>query len=438
MYHFPKISERKLDNGLTVLLAPDHERQGVTIALQIPVGEFSDPASLEGTAELTMGLIQKGTASLSPEEFSDRFEQTGTELFAETGDEHCILGCKLLTRHVAKIMPIFWEMICTPRFDGRELSRLKQEMVTALMAEASDPGALVNKHFFPFLCGKGHPAGRVHTIKAVRRITVDAVRSFYENYFQPAQSVLVIAGDFTSEKFEDEWMSLCLGWKCRSDRPVEPCPPIPALSESAVRIIYKKDITQTYLMMGHPVPGEVCPDRNAVALANYILGGGNFSSRLMKQVRSAKGKTYHIGTQLMLNRHCGIFLISTTTQSAQTAEVLRMIHAVYQEFFRNGATDEEVDNAKKFALGNMAFQLEGIGNIAEKLLWLKLHGRDVAYIEHFDRLISSIDKDAINTAIRRYLSSDRFAMVVVASDKNVRSHVAEFGKVTEMHFRAAP
>jgi zinc protease len=438
MYNFPKIAERRLDNGLTVLLVADDEQQGLTMGLQIPAGEFSDPVSFEGVAELTVGLMQKGTVSLTPEEFSERLEQTGTELFAETGDEHIIIGCKMLSRHADRIMPLFWDMLLSPRFDGRELARLKREMTTALMTETSDPGSLAHKHFFPLLCGKGHPAGRAHTIKSVHRVDVAAVRAFYGDFFHPAGAVLVIAGDFTPSAFDDKWSALCRAWKGACGRPPVSCPPIPALAEQAVRIVYKKDITQTYLMMGHPVPGELSPDRSALALANYILGGGNFSSRLMERIRSKQGKTYHIGSQLSLNRDCGIFLISTATQSVQTGEVIKTVFDVYREYSENGATDEEIDKAKKFIVGNMAFQLEGIGNIAEKLLWLKFYGRETGYIEHFDDMISSIGRETVNKVIRECLSSKRFAMVVVAPDKSVRSQVAEYGKVTEMHFRAEP
>jgi zinc protease len=438
MYLFPKITERTLESGLTVLLVPDHEQQGLTVGLQIPVGEFSDPPSYEGTAELTIGLMQKGTVTLTPEEFAEKLEQTGTGLFAETGDEHLILGFKMLSRHADKIMPVFWEMLCSPRFDARELTRLKREMVTALMAEGADPNALANKHFFPLLCGSDHPAGRVHTIKSVQRIDLASIRAFYDAYFHPAGSVLVIAGDFDVHDFDDRWSSLCLKWKNREGKAPIVGKAILPIRESKVRIIDKKDITQAYLIMGHPVPGELSPDRSALALANYILGGGNFSSRLMERVRSKQGKTYGIGSQMICNRQCGLFLISTATQSAQTAEVLRTIFEVYREFSGSGVTDEEIEKAKEFANGNMAFQLEGIGNVAEKLLWLKLFGREKSYIEHFDEMISSVRKDAVNAAIRAYLSSEHFAMVVVARSKDVRSQVSGFGKVTEMHFRAAP
>jgi zinc protease len=191
-------------------------------------------------------------------------------------------------------------------------------------------------------------------------------------------------------------------------------------------------------MLGHPAPGELDSDRNALALANYILGGGNFSSRLMASVRSKKGKTYGISSQLACNRNCGIFMVSTATLSAQTAEVLTMIFTVYQDFASQGVTDQELAKAKQFATGNMAFQLEGIGNITEKLLWLRLYGRDNTYIERFGELIAAIDKNRVNEAIRKYVSSKHFAVVAVGKKTDLQPQLESFGNVVTIPFRADP
>jgi zinc protease len=437
MYTFPKIDRQRLANGLRVLWVPDHEQRAMTVALQIPVGGFSDPLSYEDTAELTVVLMQKGTESLSPERFADRLEQTGASLFAETGDEHIVLGCKMLSRHANEVIPLFWEMVCSPRFDGNELERLKREMITALQAETSDPNALANKHFFSLLCGKNHPAGRVHSIQSVKRTGMTQVRAFFTAYFSPENSVLVIAGDFNGEDAA-RWTSLFSSWNNKQTAVQCIAEPLPALAATSIRLIDKQDITQTYFMLGHPAPGELVSDRNALALANYILGGGNFSSRLMEHVRSAKGKTYGISSQVLCNRKCGIFLIATTTLSVQTAEVLSEILAVYREFSANGVTEEELQKAKEFAIGNMAFQLEGIGNITEKLLWLSLYGREQSFIEHFDALIAAIGKDEVDGAIRSYLSSKHFSIVAVGRKEDIRQQLERFGEVKTLHFREAP
>ncbi|HAJ80478.1 MAG TPA: hypothetical protein DCO75_11995 [Fibrobacteres bacterium] len=436
MYKFPQFSRTSLDNGLQIVYIPDSEQQAVTVAMQIRVGEFSDPVSLEGVAGLTVSLLQKGSAGLTAEQFADRLERTGTSLFAETGDEHIVIGFKTLSRHAKSIMLLFRDMLCSPGFDKRELARLKKELITSLQAETSDANSLANRHFFSHLCGKNHPAGRLHTIQSVKKIDISHIRSFYSSFFTPANCMLVIAGHFSQSEGCREWSDLFSSWN--SVKTVESCiaGQIPALAETSIRLVDKADITQTYFILGHPAPGELIPDRNALALANYCLGGGNFSSRLMDKVRSAKGKTYGISSQISCNKICGIFMISTATQSAQATEVLGTIFDVYKKFSEDGITAAELEKAREFAIGNMAFQLEGICNIVDKFLGLNLYDRDISYMENFDSAISAISLDDVNEAIRKYLSSKYFSIVAVGKKEEIYNQLSAFGKVTCMNFRA--
>jgi predicted Zn-dependent peptidase len=131
-------------------------------------------------------------------------------------------------------------------------------------------------------------------------------------------------------------------------------------------------------------------------------------------------------------------MISTATLSMQTAEVLNTIFSVYREFASHGVSDEELAKAKHFAIGNMAFQLEGIGNITEKLLWLRMYGRDNDYIERFDELIEAIDRNRVNEVIRKHVSSKHFAVVAVGRKKDLRPQLESFGDVVTVPFRADP
>lgn len=438
MYSFPPMTEERLDGGLQVTWVPDKEQHGLTIALQVPVGEFSDPPSFEGAAEIAVNLMQKGTRSTDSEAFSEKIEQTGALLFVDTGDEHIVLGCKMLSKFADDMVPLFWEMICTPRMEKVEFSRLKREMLTALQAEYSDANALVNKHFYSLLCGASHPAGRMHTLASIKRISLDTVTGFYGDYFSPAESSLIVAGDFNPGDNAKKWRGLFSSWTAPAKRAGCIGQALMPLSKSRVRLIDKPDVSQSYIMVGHPVPGELSPNHHALALANYILGGGNFSSRLMASVRSGKGKTYGISSQISGNRQCGIFTISTATLNAQTAEVLETIFSVYRVLAKHGVTDDELEKAKQFAIGNMAFQLEGIGNIAEKLLWLRLYGRTKDYIENFGGAIASITKEQVNAAIRDHLSSQYFTIAVVGKKENVASQLQGLGDVETVSYRDNP
>jgi zinc protease len=438
IYTFPPLQEETFANGLHLILVEDHEQEGITLALQMPVGEFCDPVSFEGITELAIGILLKGPASLTPEEFSDKLEHAGAGLFTDVGDEHCIIGCKMLSRSFDFILPLFWDMLSKPGFGPRELVRLKREMITGLQAELADPMAIANRHFGRVLCGSKHPVGRIQTIRSVKKTGMRHIRDYYESFISPENGIFVIAGDFEPREVLQKFRPLLASWNKKRKNPVASAGALPALTANSIRIIDKQDLSQVSFIVGHPACGELDAMRNELALANYILGGGNFSSRLMTHIRSKEGKTYGISSQLSCSRNYGIFSIATSTQNSKAGEMLKSIMEVYRAFAENGVTGEELEKAKKFALGNMAFQLEGIVNVAEKLLWLREFGRDVSYIERFNERIEGITMQSANAAIRKYLSSPHFAIAAVGKKEEILDILTGYGPVETVNFRKNP
>ena len=87
------------------------------------------------------------------------------------------------------------------------------------------------------------------------------------------------------------------GWKKHDVPPVTdpPARPLPAAGKSMpVRLVDKPDATQSTMLVLGPGIRHADPQYYAVRLMNYALGGGGFSSRLMKVVRSEGGKTYGV------------------------------------------------------------------------------------------------------------------------------------------------
>jgi zinc protease len=437
-YRFPPVIEEKLANGLTVLWVMDHEQSGITLAFQVPAGDFSDPISFEGTAELCIACLCKGPASMTPEQFSEKFEYAGAGIFTEVGEENCIIGCRLMSKSFDTILPLFWQMLTAPGFGQKEISRLKREMITGLKAELSDPAAIADRHFSKLIFGSQHPAGRQSTIRSIKRNKKPHIIRFYDDHLSPQEACFVIAGDFDVDTMRKKWTGLLASWDKKSGQSPQRGREIEAPVSTVIRLVDKPDITQTSIMFGHTVPGELSDQRSELALANYILGGGNFSSRLMDHIRSKQGKTYQVSSQIACSRNFGVFTIATSTQNDQLASVLDTIQSVYRSFGENGVSAEEVQKAKQFAIGNMAFQLEGIVNVAEKLLWLRQFGRDISYIERFPEMIAAVSLDSVNAAVRRYLASRQYVLVAVGRKEQIIDCLKQNGPVHTVHFRKNP
>ena len=435
-YAFPPLDEIALNNGLRVICIYDKEQQGFVIALQMPFGRFSDPVGLEGLCEITIGLLSKGTESFTSEEVADKLEHAGATFFSDVGEEHSVIGIRMLASSLTELLPLLIDMVKGPRFSREEFKRLRQEMITGLLAETADTGFLSTRHFYSELVPSGHPAGRFHTNRSLRSIKLDDVEQFYSDYVAPAGCIAVLAGDWEQTMLSRIALEQFSLWK-KSD-PAKKAVFAPSLlrgSKGAVRLVHKPDLTQASCAIGHVAPGEKCAEKNALLLANHILGAGNFSSRLMTRIRTADGKTYGIASQLLTETDFGAFLITTSTQNSQLQGVLKSIIEEYRRFCGEGVTSSELEKAKQFVIGNMAFQLEGIGNLVDKLLWLRFYGRPNSYIEKFGDIISAIDVNQVNTAIRTHLSPENLVIVAVGKKDEILTQLETFGAVRQFNYR---
>lgn len=436
-YTFPHFEKKALPNGLNVIWLEDHEQPVIKIALQIPTGRQFDPGGKEGTAELAVSLAQKGAGSYETEQFSQMIESAGAQISGNVGEQLLSLELHTLQMQASEVVPLFWQMVETPAMNHREFNRLKREMLTEMQAEYGDPSSIAAKNLQVMVFGREHPGGRVHTADAAKQITLKDVISFWDNFVYPRGAILVVAGAFDLSQ-KTAWEKLFSQWqKAETGSAVhikQQKPP----ERTQIRLIDKPELSQTTIMLGANTIGELHPDKPALSLGNYILGGGNFSSRLMNRVRSEIGKTYGIGSQLSCGKEWGLITISTTTQTHQLKDVLTAVQSVLEETFQNGVTQEELQKAKQFLLGHMAFELEGIHNVAEKLLWLHFYERDISYIERFGDLLKSIDVHAVNDALNNHFRRGGYFITAVGNKKEIEGQLSDFGDIHIRNHRRNP
>jgi zinc protease len=437
-YRLGLMEEQTLSNGLRVIWLPDHEQPLITAEIQFMAGRFCNRQMHEGSAEIAASLIQKGPASCSGPVFSERIESGGASLFSDVGDEYISFGIRMLSRVCDELLPLFWEMVVDPGFHENEFRLIKKEMITALQAEYAEPAALANKHFFAELCGRDHPSGRFSTPRTLSAISIGTIKEFCRKEIIPSNAVFVIAGDFDVAAMRTRYETLFSEWQREAAPHQRNVPTIPFLTNTRIRCINKPDLSQTSIVVGHRGISELNPHKNALLLGNHIIGAGNFSSRLMAKIRSQTGNTYGISSQLHCNSNDGVFLIGTTTQTHQLKEVVDGIMAVYHEVMETGITDAELQKAQQFALGHLAFELEGVGNIVEKILWLRLFGRQNDYIEKYPAQIAAINTSMVNQALKQHLRSEHFVISAVGRRRDILPILQQYGTVSCFDCRAEP
>lgn len=170
----------------------------VSLRLVFRAGAVDDPKGKEGlTALTTRLLVEGGTKSLSAAELNDALFPMAAELGSDTDKELTVVAGRVHRERLDRFLPIFAETVTAPRFDPKELERLKAEQLNAVRNRLrSENDEELGKISLDALLYDGHPYrhANVGTESGLLAITLDDVRAQWQRCFTKARLVVGVAG----------------------------------------------------------------------------------------------------------------------------------------------------------------------------------------------------------------------------------------------------
>lgn len=403
---------KSLPNGLRVVVLEDRAQPAVFLRVLLPRGENDDPPDLAGVSDIAAELVQKGAGGRDASQMAELVDELGADLVGESSAEYTILGCNALVAHLDTAIAITRDVVLAPRLDQREFNLLKDQTVAGIKAQRSSPSYLASINLPPAVFGKNSPQGNIKTEPSVKAIKLENIRAFHQKSLQGAGAIAFCIGDVdapaVAAKLEEAFRGLPAG--------VSPSfvTDIPE-NRAAYQIIEveKEGITQTTALIGKPGPGRLSPHYYSTLVANYVLGGGGFISRLMAAVRAKEGKTYGIRSAITSTATPDLFDIKFTTRNEELISSLTLTLDVLKTFIEHGPTETEVTEAKEFYKGYFFLQTETPAQRAAKMLVYLYYGLGLEEIDRYPQKIDAVTRASAHEAAKLFLSADRLTFCLV-------------------------
>jgi zinc protease len=430
----PPIQKVGLANGLTVIVIEHHELPVVAFRLVLKSGSASDPQGKSGTADLTAGLLRKGTKTRSATRIAEEIDFVGGQLGAGSGLDATYATCQVLTKHFDVGLDLLSDIILNPTFKEDEIERLRKQTLSAIAEGKQDPSSVADEKFSQFLFGD-HPYGRPSegTEESVPTITREDIVDFHRTYYVPNNAILAVVGDVKSKDVLAKVKAKFGSWKSGDvPQPVVATPP--PVQGYQILLVDKPDLTQTYICMGHLGIEKKSPDYFPIRVMNYILGGGGFASRLVDEVRSKRGLTYDVGCRFDANKLGGAYQITTFTRNDSTAAAIAAIIDQIKRIRTEGVTDKELEDTKSFYSGYFPLQFETPSQIATQILDVELYDLGEDYIQNFRQNINAVSKEDVLRVAQKYLDPDNLKLVVVSKADDVKASLEPLGSVQVVSF----
>ncbi|MEK7285683.1 MAG: pitrilysin family protein [Nitrospirota bacterium] len=405
-----------LKNGITLFIIEHHTLPIVSVELLMPVGSIHDPTGRSGVASMTASLLDEGTKNRTSKQISEEVDYIGAGLGASADLESTAVSLRVLKKDIEKGFNLLSDIVLYPSFETKEFERVRQLVLGSIHSEKDSPGVIADRAFNKIVFGS-HPYANpvIGTEETVTQMTQADLISFYQTRYLPKGSFFSIVGDVTEKEAVRLVEKYFAKWGDRSKgAPKTASVPKPVSQPRKTELI-QKDLTQTTVLMGHLGIRRNHSDFYPIAVMNYILGGGGFSSRLLTHIRDNKGLVYSVYSAFSPYRQEGSFEITLQTKASNTNEAIAAVQEEIALIRKTGVTETELAEAKAYMIGSFPLRLETTTKLSKLLSSVGFHELGLAYFDDYPKYIEKVTQESILKAAQTYLSPDQISLVVVGN-----------------------
>jgi zinc protease len=420
----------RLDNGLKIVVIPNHEVPLVTMRLGIKCGACTDPPGLQGVASLACSMVTRGTASSTADQLAEVLDVFAIELSGECDHDSASIVASCLTEQADRTMSLLAEVVKEPTFPADEFQLMAEQMRAGLIVSMMEPAYVADREFRRRLWGE-HPYGRSQgpELADLERIRPVHLRTWWRDHVRPDETVLIVAGDLTLQSVRELARRYFADWQADGPTPKSDPPEVPPARDTHIWLVDRPGSVQSQIRLGH-VAIDHRHERWFDAVALTQVFGGALGSRLDQAMRSEKGLTYGAQGGFEARRFAGLLKVSTFTQTTSTAETVRIAIDEIRRMQTSPATYEETKTAVSYLGGSFAARQETPMAVAADVWLLEYCGLPSDYYTRYIREVTHASADGLAAAAKQLFKPDQLVVVVVGDALQLENELAEIAPVT--------
>jgi zinc protease len=434
---------RTLPDGTPVYMAPSKEFPLVTLSLTFKGGSYMDPAEIPGLTEAMAAMVRTGgTATVKPADLDERLDFLATQASVGARGNAISATMNCLKSNLDESMALFFDMLRNPGFDQARLDILRGQAMEGMKQRNDDAGAILGREWQYLMYGEDSFESRQPTEDGWEAVTPERLRAQHARLVHPGNVIISVTGDFDPEDMAARLAKAMDGWK-RGE--MAPNPPAPTHVFKPGVYHVAKDIPQGKVRVGRRSLQRDDPDYFAAEVMNDILGGGGFTSRLMKQIRSNEGLAYSVGSRMGAGVYYpSVFAGAFESKNPTVALAIKIMRDEFKRMQDQPVSAEELEVAKKGFIEAFPAQFASKDATLGILVADEWTGRDPEYWKAYRDNIQKVTAEDVQRVARKYLNFDDMAVMVVGrwdeiakGDQAGRATMGDFwsGNRTEVPLR---
>jgi zinc protease len=358
-------------------------------------------------------LLDAGAGDLDEEKLAERLTDTGAQLGGGVDNDRASVALRTLSAKPERdaALALMRTVLSAPTFPQAVLTREKERSIAAIREADTQPGAIAAKRFAAAIY-PDHPYGVSATAESVAAITRQDLVDFYQQHYAAKHATVSLIGDIS--RSEAEAIADQLSQALPAGGVPTTLPPVTLPARQIIKVAHPA--AQSHVHIGLPAVRRGDADYFALLVGNYSLGGGGFSSRLMKEVREKRGYAYSVSSYFYPQLLLGPFGINLQTKRSQVNDALKVVDDVLTTFMAQGPTAKELVAAKKNLVDGLALRLDSNAKLLGYLSTIGFYGLPLTYLDDFPARVNAVTISQVREAFARHVPRDHLVTVVVATE----------------------
>ncbi len=404
-------TERRLANGMQVIVKPDRRAPVVVVMVWYRVGSIDEVTGVTGVAHALEHMMFKGTRTTGVGEYSRIIAAAGGRDNAFTGNDYTGFYAALQKTHLDLAMRLEADRMANLTLAPEEWAKEIKVIMEERRYRTDDrPRSLVYEQMMAAAL-TAHPYRNpvIGWMSDLQNMTVEDAREFYRRWYVPNNAVLVVVGDVSPQEVVAAAEKYFGGIKSRPLPARKPQDEPPQLGMK--RVTVKAPAELPYVVMVFRVPALRNPEADwepyALEMLSAVLSG-NPAARLpdrlvrVERVASSASASYD-----GLARGPGFFYLSATPTPGKTAtEVEQGLRREMARIIAEGVTRDELDRAKAQAVAAHVYERDSVMNQAREIGSMEIAGISHKTLDLQLQKLREVTPEQVQEVARKYYVED--------------------------------
>ncbi|HEX3116045.1 MAG TPA: pitrilysin family protein [Bradyrhizobium sp.] len=403
-----------LQNGLQVLVIPDHRTPVVTQMIWYKVGSADETPGKSGLAHFLEHLMFKGTSKHPVGEFSQTVLRIGGNENAFTSVDYTGYFQRVPREQLARMMEFEADrMTGLILKDENVLPERDVVLEEYNMRVANNPEARLAEQIMAALY-LNHPYGRpvIGWHHEIEKLDRDDALAFYRRFYAPNNAILVIAGDveagdvrpMVEQTFGQVAPQPAI--PARRIRPQEPEPVAPRTVTLADPHVEQPSLKREYLV---PSAATAAPGESpALDVLAQLMGGGSnsylYRALVVERPLAVSTSAGYQGTSLDATQ----FSISVAPKpGVEFSQIEPVIDSVISDILQNPVRAEDLERVKTQLIAEAIYAQDNQATLARWYGGALTTGLSIADIRSWPDRIRAVTAGQVRDAAQKWLDKKR-------------------------------